>query len=358
MDAAVSLERLTPANVDAVHAYYDLYPESPDGRRIVYSRFDGPIPGPVRVVVADRDGGPSRDVSAVVEGIGHVGASPRWLSDTRISHYEAPPSRGGHRSCIIDLATGERETVEGALRMFSDVNQKAILQVSDRPENAPGGDALDCLDLTTGRRFRLLETEAAFGLHPDTVAGRIPRDQVSLTNPKWSPDGRRLLAVFTNENRRRADDPTPRLKSIFTADADGSNLRFLGDFGDHPMWSPDGCYVYAHCRGADGKRQLVAFDVDGGRRVILDDCPGIHSHLHPDGRRLACDAMRRPQAGLSQLILLDVQTGKRDVLATFEHPQTDHTAGYHIHPAWSRDGRRLYFNASEGGRRGVYCIDF
>jgi hypothetical protein len=51
-----------------IHAYFDLCPESPDERRVVYFQFFGTVPGPGQLVVTDRAGRERHPVGAPCQG--------------------------------------------------------------------------------------------------------------------------------------------------------------------------------------------------------------------------------------------------------------------------------------------------
>ena len=57
MTAIHTITRLSTGTKPAIHRYYDNPVESPDGKHILFFEFDGPIPGPGTVMIADPQGG-------------------------------------------------------------------------------------------------------------------------------------------------------------------------------------------------------------------------------------------------------------------------------------------------------------
>lgn len=159
--------------------------------------------------------------------------------------------------------------------------------------------------------------------------------------PQWSPDGRRLAYMVWD-----AAACTPvsgsgcAVPDVWTVDADGSGQRKVLDSAFQPRWSPDGSKllfqrydanpdratlgVYLARSDGTGVRQLVRAPLWGSERA-----PPAWS---PTGRTIVYGA----GMGTVRLHLLSVDGRRRRVLAVGSSP------------AWSHDGSRIAF-ARTGG---------
>ena len=174
--------------------------------------------------------------------------------------------------------------------------------------------------------------------------------------PEWSHDGSRFFVVFTNQPGKPRDGEA--VKSLLLADADGSNLRHLTEFGIAPMWGPDDAFVYTVDRQSDGLNAIVAHPVDGSASYPIVSLPlGRHSTLSLDGEHVVTDVFDWPEPGRGAILLYDVSTGDHTELARFGMPDTSHVTGVHAHPALSRDGKRVYFSVGEQNEPHLYAIE-
>jgi Tol biopolymer transport system component len=105
-----------------------------------------------------------------------------------------------------------------------------------------------------------------------------------------------------------------------------------------------------------GYQDLVAVHVDGGPAAVLfSGLAGKHLVASPDGRRIAADAPNFQQPGQGTIFIYAPGAAPAPVLTM---TQADFSQrGCHIHPTWSRDGKRIYFNSMESGLRGFYAVD-
>jgi Tol biopolymer transport system component len=127
-----------------------------------------------------------------------------------------------------------------------------------------------------------------------------------------------------------------------------------GDSVLSAAWSPDGREIAAS-RGDS----LFVVPSDGGAQRHVATGQDLHSCVwSPAGARIACVSGNRnyvvPGATFgniapSALISIDVKRGVVDSL-------TDHSA-FVASPAWSADGKRLYFVSDRDGPRDVYVMD-
>jgi Tol biopolymer transport system component len=159
-------------------------------------------------------------------------------------------------------------------------------------------------------------------------------------NPAWSPDGRRI-AFFDGNPWPRAD--------IYVIAANGSGLHAIGARnvvqGEPFGWSPDGkriVYAAPLLQGGKGVGHVIrSVEVDGaGERVHLkttSQTQGFSSPaFSPDGRRLAYLASQR---GLPSLYVARVDGSARRRIGRI------YRVGEGRAFDWSPDGRRLVYVA-------------
>lgn len=363
MDSSMTVTKLSVPNTPCIHRYYDVPCESPDGRRILYFAFDGSVPGPGSVIVADHDGG-DPETAARAEGdcIGHVGAQCTWLDDGTIAF--APGGDGKTTTRILSLEDGSSRDVDGSIRSFHAPTRRAALLLCD-PKSDAGEFSrqrralLELLDMQSGERRTLLRIRQAIGVHPQR--DRIDPATMNFQNCKFSPDGRTLSVVFTNMIYRKQFGPDGVLpvKSLVLVDTDGTDVRYLGEFGHHPMWAPDGSYILAQNRASgENGQDLVAYPADGSEPYpLLRDFTGVHTSLDSAMARVVTDAYNCPRTGRASVLLYDLASRKADKIAEGAQTDVDHTTGCHVHPQWSRDESRILFNMSDSGSPALYALD-
>jgi Tol biopolymer transport system component len=168
---------------------------------------------------------------------------------------------------------------------------------------------------------------------------RLFADTVSSQQPRWSPDGRRI--VFT---RHYATAPNFRLAMV---NADGSGvLTLLADVNDQrwPDWSPDGTRIVflsgdaIHVVGADGT---------GAHQLsTAAACPTqIYSspRWSPDGTRITYTC-----AGQYGVYLAVMNAdGTQPVALTPDGSPVTYASD--DSPVWSPDGTRIAFSSARDG---------
>lgn len=198
-----------------------------------------------------------------------------------------------------------------------------------------------------------------------------PTRIASGMDPRISPDGKRIVVKRNPPNTIWVIDTEKGNSVRITSDfgqmpvwsPDGSRILYSGGAGlsvkaasglgeaevlptvgaPFPMsWSPDGRYVIFLRRGVKTRLDLYALSLDGERRELLLLTSAFDEEgprLSPDGRWLAYAADDTGSPEVYVQMFVDGQLGR-------DRKRVSNSGGRM--PVWSRDGRELYFLAPDG----------
>ena len=301
---------------------------APDGNRIVFTSDRSGSMGLWGLEVVD--GKPKGSPQLIKQNLN--GIFPLGLTQDGSYYYGLPGSDADVYVATLDPKTGEVVTPPAkAAQSFEGFNYapafspdgKRLAYVSRRPR---GGDKYFTIIV-----IRSLETGEERELSPELRGlDRLPR---------WSPDGRSILALANGEHR-----------GLYQIDAetDAATLVVLNDgraFDEHgsipadilPVWSPDGNRIF-FARRRDGIVVIRAYDFETEREWSLEfrskrgKVSNIHAlTLSPDGQQFAFVECK---GGHSLQIAPSAGGETRELLAKAEN------TGY----LWTPDGRYLLFS--------------
>jgi Tol biopolymer transport system component/DNA-binding winged helix-turn-helix (wHTH) protein len=156
---------------------------------------------------------------------------------------------------------------------------------------------------------------------------------VSVALPHWSPDGAQIAYV----DERYAG---PYWRIFLTSAQGGTPLELLSENRNQldPSWSPDGKQlVFGRVPWLDGSAGKISIQIFDLRSKQVATIPGSEDlfcpRWSPDGQHLAAMSVDR-----RKLVLFDFKTKK-----WADWTNEPGTIGY---PAWSRDGRYIYYDSS------------
>ncbi|MFT5052739.1 MAG: serine/threonine protein kinase [Chlamydiales bacterium] len=182
------------------------------------------------------------------------------------------------------------------------------------------------------------------------VEGRTPINLTpdSVTDdsaPACSPDGE--LIAFRSERSGGG---------IFVMGATGESVRRVTDFGYDPAWSPDGTQLAVTTEpiidplDRQYASELWIVSADGGEPRRLTEGDAVGASWSPDGRRIAYWGWREPDWQRDIFTIAADGSEAAGLLVTDDSP-VDWS------PAWSPDGRSLYFGSNRGGTMNLWRID-
>jgi dipeptidyl aminopeptidase/acylaminoacyl peptidase len=206
------------------------------------------------------------------------------------------------------------------------------------------GDADDTQPMFSpdGKSIVFRSSRDGGGLFVMGATGEAP-ERISTTgfNPCRSPDGRK--AAFATEGVDSPDDRYLAVSALWTADAATREKRmiFAGD-AVQPAWPPGGARI-AFRRAKDGHRDIATIPAGGGEPapVTPDRSMDWNPAWSADGRHLYFLSDRSGSMNLWRAAI-DEQTGEvKGELEAVSLP-TPHAG----HVAFSRDGRRFLFSSN------------
>jgi uncharacterized protein YjdB len=163
--------------------------------------------------------------------------------------------------------------------------------------------------------------------------------------PKWSPDGARIL--FTGIAAGRSD--------LFVINPDGTGLTNLTSSIDnlsnirHPAWSRDGNYI-AFTGAAGTKHSIYMIDANGSnlRQITTDAGFDVWPSFSPDGQKIAFVRYNSAAPALGDdIMIVNVNGG---LVTRYALPGDQRT------PSWSPDGKYIALSGTAVAGSGIAQI--
>jgi len=249
----------------------------------------------------------------------------RGVASTEITFVSA---RSGHPEIWVMDADGE--------------NQRAATKnksINAFPSWSPDGNAIVHMSYLFRRSPHLFRIVRGGGEQPGRLLQSLDATR-AVYRGVYDPTGRRLAVVISV-------DGAPE---IFTADADGRNLRRLTNhkaIDVSPTWAPDGSRL-AFVSDRTGAPQVYVMNPDGGgqRRLTFDGAYNTAPAWSPDGRWIAYETR---VGGQFDIWITDPEGATNAPVVT--HARSDES------PSWSPDSRKLAFQSTRRGGADVYVVD-
>jgi len=354
--AGVVYEKVSPPSGRATEiGCFGTSPESPDGRRIVYVAFDwqreekGANFSKGALYLCDADLTTPVKLKDLTRVRWHDGAMQIWLDNDTLAYMDYLPEKKYYVTYVIrkngDPVAGP---FEGGLG-HGDTPNGSVLMVVDKKQY-PNGSNLGSNGLylyKNGAVTQVVNTEKDLGpLKGRLKGGDVPADWV-IYHPQLSTKGNHISIRL---------DTAKGVENLVTCKLDGTDVRLFETVKKplHQQWYDD-TTLFAHQRGG-GPDQLKGqrWDRDGKHIETLSG-PGNHLGMSPDRKYLVSENIYKSDPVVMKLY----RTGNTEPLAVLMNVPAGSiwNRSTHVNPAFSRDGKHVYFNKPVDGMPQVNRID-
>lgn len=351
-EAGVKVAPVSENTHHAIHTYYLTSPESPDGRSVLFyasTRADG-HEGELRVR-ARATGDELVIARSVATEDAHRAACQQWVCGGRKVAYHNVEPTGEWVVNVVDADGLHGRTVARGRQLGISQPSADIVPLYGPHWNPDKHRGLELVDVNGGdARETSLTPELIRTAYPEWVAKVFGDRPISVFFPVISPDqGRAFFKVATpaggDFRSKRASDR----EGFLCYDLRSERLLSLTPRWGHPAWHPNSRDILE----VGG----VVIDSGSGKTRRLPGSwkfPGSHPSFSPDGTLFTTDLIldRDTPAGPKghwAVAVGDVATGRSVVVHAFDNSRGARSWRVsHPHPSFSPDGRRLYFNVSDG----------
>lgn len=353
--APVIHERVSPPGQAAEIGYFGTSPESPDGGKIAYIVYDQK-PGPESpagsagsLYVCDADLGHQVKIRDIARILWEDGARQIWLDNDTLAYMDFLPDKGPVTYVIRKNGDMLGGPFEGYLGHGDTPGGSVLLWVDKR--QYPNGSSLGSSGIYLykgGVVQQVVNLEKDFGGLKDRLEGSDDPAEWSMFHAQLSTEG-----TYINI---RLDTKRGFFEYLVTCRLDGTDVRIFQAPQKplHQQWYDD-TTIFAHQRGG-GPDQLKGqrWDRDG-RHIGTLSGPGNHMGISPDRKHLVSENIYKSNPVVMKLY----RTGNTEPLAVLMSvppgPVWENTT--HVNPAFSRDGKKVYFNKPVDGMPQVYRVD-
>jgi hypothetical protein len=340
-----------------IHTYFNVTPESPDGRYVLYYTSVTPEAHSGEIRMLERASGKE---TVLVRNLdcedAHRVACQQWVSRGRTVVFH--DLRDGEVvTASVDVAT-RKEHVLARGRMVSFGTQASDLVPIYGVHFQPGRYTdVEILNVVTGEIKTVVTANQVREAYPAQIRELYGDLQISTPFGVLSPDEKLIFFKLSAQSPDYQPMPEGHLRwpRSYQSDREGlvcfdiehcKLLFFRRDWG-HPSWDPKSTTIL----------NVPNLLVDGrtGRETAIPSLPkfpGQHHDFSPDGRLFVTDTQLESFGGAKGewgVAVCDAAGGNWTMIARFRGDEGATTwRKNHPHPAFSPDGKRIYYNVNSG----------
>jgi len=325
-----------PENANSAFSYYNTSPESPDGSLITYVKFlttpqndrHELLEGELWVCQSDLIR--HRKVCDLQNFSAHNGVRAQWLTNEVIA-YKDDSIR------VVNL-DGEHLIKALAGRIGHETHEQKFL--FSHPDSTTQLSSIYEYDVANQTKQKIADVSDFQGLKNQFFDDQFTgNSQWNILHLQYSPDGSKIAF------RMDVGPSNEKYKHLVTMDKDVKNIQYFGPKPMHFAWY-DNKHIMGHDNqiddGMPNDKSLRSWDQEGTLWQTLAG-PGNHLGASSDRTYFASESWY----GELPVVISIFRKGEltpfwQDTVST--DGNTTWELAYHTNPAFSRDGKRVYFN--------------
>ncbi|MEL7585335.1 MAG: hypothetical protein AAGU19_01390 [Prolixibacteraceae bacterium] len=327
-------------------SYFNTSPESPDGKKIIYLRLkrepidierSAKVPG--ELWICDRDLKGHRLVTDLKGISSEDGALQQWVDNHHVALLDSGVIR------VVDVRNGRdilEKRIETPFIGHDSSHGKITFTIAKtQGKSSPGIYELDCFTREIKPVIRNADCgNVSLPSHLD-LKEVLPVEDWRFLHCQYSPDGKKVSF--------RVDAGSPdRYQLLGICNIDGSGFK-ITDKPLHQLWY-DNKSITGHVRFGDHGKQLspekkfllMRWDLDG-KYIETMGIKGNHLAISPAGDCFVSETMYYTNPVVVTLTLKG-QKDKTIEIACFDPYDLTWNRFFHVNPAFSRDGKRIYYS--------------
>ena len=381
INKSVPVRRISPADGEYFFGYYDL----PAMRGALHLAHKAPFADRLQkkgdralVGVIDTDSGKFEELDETEAWNFQQGAMLQWNpaeSDEIIYNCVAD---GEYRAAVMNIKTGKKRFLDMPVANVSPKGDYALSvnfsRIYDfRPgygyasfadrfyyKNHPEDDGIFLTDIKTGKSKMIISLDELWNFAGSHFNGNDQK--IAINHITFNTDGSRFLCLVRNFVK-----PGEQLiTATVTANADGSDMFLLSDFAiqSHYNWRDrENVIFYASgkelsCSRGWANNYILRDKSHSGEPVADYFFVGDnHMSYSPDRSLLLADTY--PDGNRMQA--LRIYDFAKDILINigkfYSLPRSVIDIRCDLHPRWDNEGKRISFDSTHEGIRGIYMTD-
>ena len=270
---------------------------------------------------------------------------------------------GKHRGIILDINTGEETIYDMPFYTVSNDGKIALtldftrlhrlrpgygysnLEDKTKGEKVPDAPCIWRIDLESKKITPILKYEDLYSFEHRK---EMEQAEHKVNHLMLSPNGKRFMVIH------RWLKGGKKFSRLITCDIDGENLYNLSDENmvSHCYWKNDK-EILSFCRknNTDGYYLMKDKTQEYERKWDFLSADG-HPSYSPDGKHVVTDTYPNRNRISTITVLSDKSS---TVIAKVRSPfKYDNDVRCDLHPRWNRDGKKIAFDTSHTGKRGLF----
>lgn len=341
----------------SIHSYFNTCPESPDGKYVLYYTSTTPEGETGDLRILERATGKETIIAAnLTTEDAHRAACQQWVNGGKTIVYH--DCRNGRWFVMaMDVATLKQRVLAEDRQLGFGASQHPWAPVYGCHWNPGTHKDLELIHVETGEIRKPVTVAQVVQEYGAWVEKKFGTKDISIFFPVLSPDGGKVffkMARPSGGSEFRSSKASFRDGKVVYDLANKRFLRLIEQWG-HPSWDPASKAIF--------EKGGVLADVETGlSKRYSPSSPSDHPTISPDGQIFVTDAdvSKRDfgKEGDWAIVVGDTKADRFAVVAQFNN-----TGGAkswrrsHPHPAFSADGRRIYYNVSEGNRTRLFVVE-